>query len=71
MDRLIDKFRCADPAFRIEPVGDGVIIIRQDGQAELFNVLTRDIINSTGNEFLVLPTKDGHKGYERVFVLPL
>ena len=71
MDRLIDKFRCADPAFRVEPDGDGVILIRQNGQAELFNVLTRDLINYAGNKFLVLPTTDGHRGYERVLVLPL
>lgn len=71
MGRLIDKFRCDDPAFRIEPDGDGVVLIRQDGQAELFDALARDLINSSGSEFLVFPTTDGHRGYERVFVLPL
>ena len=70
MARFIDKFSRNDPAFDIVQDGDGVVLIRQDGQAELFNALARDLINYAGDDFLVFPTTDGHRGYERVFVLP-
>ena len=71
MRRLLDRFSRDDPAFRLEADGAGVVLIRQDGQAEPFNAIARDLINEAGNEFLVFPTTDGAAGYERVFILPL
>jgi hypothetical protein len=36
-----------------------------------FDTVVRDALNHSANEFVVLPTTDGHGGYERAVILPL
>lgn len=60
-----------DPAYELEASDNGYLLIRNDGQDESFNALARELIDGAGEDFAVFPTPDGHKGYERVFVIPI
>jgi hypothetical protein len=70
MGKILDRLKAGAPSYAIEEIGDGIVLIRTPAHAETFSMLVRDLLNTSGEEFVALPTTDG-SGYERVVLLPL
>jgi len=47
------------------------VIIRDDRYAEDFSRIVRNLMHCPSNDFIVLPTHDGRRGYARAVILPL
>ena len=72
MGCLLERLKAGSTAYNVEPTGDGgFILVRDIEHAEEFTNLVRDLINRPTDEFVILPTSDGHTGYERAVILPL
>lgn len=71
MARLLEKFREGSSAYRIEPDGEGVLLVAREGLRDEFSDVVRDLIETSGEDYVAFPTTDGNAGYERVFLLPL
>jgi len=71
MGRLLDKLRNESCACRIVPEGEGVLLVAHKGLRDEFSDLVRDLVRTSGEDYVAFPTTDGHAGYERVFLLPL
>ncbi len=72
MGSLLDRLKAGSTAYTVEPTGDGgFVLVRDEKHAEEFTALVRDLLNRPTTEFVLLPTTDGHAGYERAVILPL
>lgn len=72
MGRLLDRLKAGSTAYNIEPTSEGsLVLVRDAAHAEEFSRLVRELINHPTDEFIVLPTGDGHAGYESAVILPL
>ncbi len=72
MGRLLDRLTAGSAAYNVEPSGDGgYVLVRDDGHAEEFSKLVRNLIDLPTDEFVILPISDGHTGYERAVILPM
>ncbi len=71
MGRIFDKLKKDHPAYRLEPVDGGFMLVRKENRAAEFNEFARELINYDGQDVAVFPTPDGGRGYERLFLLPL
>lgn len=72
MGRLLDRLKAGSAAYNVEPTGEGgFVLVRDDEHAEEFSCLVRELINRPTDEFIILPTGDGHAGYESAVILPL
>ncbi|QCQ99135.1 MULTISPECIES: hypothetical protein [unclassified Brevundimonas] len=69
---MLERLKAGSTAYNVEPTGDGgFILVRDIEHAEEFTNLVRALINRPTDEFVILPTSDGHTGYERAVILPL
>lgn len=68
MGRLTDNVRTDHPAYQLERVHYGFILIRRPGNEDEFNRLARSLIDAPRNDQAVFPTSDD-RGYERLFVV--
>lgn len=71
MGRLLKKLRTDSAAYTAEAEENGVVLVAREGMRGEFSDVVRDLLDSSGEDFVVFPTPDGNEGYERVFVLPL
>lgn len=71
MGRLLDKLLNAHPAYDVERDKDGFVLIAKPDRIEEFSDLVRKAAEHAGEDFVVFPTSDGHRGYSQMFVMPL
>lgn len=68
----LKQLRTAARAHLIEHNKDGFTIRRRcEDEAQAFNALAREALDSSGEDFVAFPQPDGQSGYVGLFVIPL